>query len=285
MKNSFINDQVEMLQNEYCTVLKSALNRINIDDFWMIIDEINLFWYSNRDVIKLILNYIAYDSECYTFTGASFLDVSDNEHFSFTTLGEIHVVDDPLHKYLTAPKDIHNEEYNLKLKEEIINTIKDNIKIIEEYSSIILILPVTVLSDINKDLIKSATDQAFFSMFKDDLMSPEKYFDKFDKIKDVANSLNSDAVNTIVFSANDDSIEGLDKRFKNFLLQGHMFGNQISEARLFYFTIRGFFAQAFNILLTCTQYNMIPYLRYDVIFRYTMMLGSNFGYVKKSMKK
>ncbi len=38
------------------------------------------------------------------------------------------------------------------------------------------------------------------------------------------------------------------------------------------------------ILLKCTQYNMIPYLRYDVVFRYLMSLGTNFINNEKMQK-
>lgn len=49
-----------------------------------------------------------------------------------------------------------------------------------------------------------------------------------------------------------------------------------NEALNFFFIVNGFFAQAFSILLMCAEYRMIPYLRYEVTFRYTILLGSNF---------
>lgn len=276
MKNSFIGNQIIDLQNEYCIILKNALNRIDTDDFFMTIDEINLFWYSNRDIVQLVLDYIAYDCECYTFTGASYLDIADNEHFPFSTLGDMHVVDDPLHIFLTAPYDIKNEEYKRKLMEQIKYTIEDNINIIEEYSNTILILPVTFLSDINSDLISKASNQAFFNMFKDDSMNYERYFNEFQTIKDVEQALDENIIKNIIFTEDDNVDDGLEKRYKDFSSLGNPFGNKLSEAKVFYAMINGYFAQAINILFKCSQYNMIPYLRYDVVFKYGIMLGSNF---------
>ncbi|MCG8541221.1 MAG: hypothetical protein MJA82_14995 [Clostridia bacterium] len=276
MKNSFIYDQAIKLQNEYCAFLKNALIKLNSSDFLMILDEINLFWYSNREIVQLILNYISYDSECYTFTGASFLDINDKEHFPFVVLGEIHIVDDPLHKFISVPYEFHNAEYAEKLRKQIMYTIEDNIKIIEEYSSTILIFPVTLLTDINLDVIVDASNQAFFSMFKDESMTYERYFNELNSIADVVEALDEKTLNSIIFTEKDDVENTLEERFNNYLHEHNPFSNDVNEARIFYFTLSGFFSQSFNILLKCTQYNMIPYLRYDVVFRYLMLLGTNF---------
>lgn len=277
MINDFLLTKIKELQNDYGDFLRNALINFEKEDFYPTLDEINLFWYSNREIVKLILNNISNEHECYTFTGASFLDIDDNEHFPFVAFGEIHIVDDPLHKFIQAPQNIKDEGYKAKLKEQIVSTIKDNIQIIERYSDTILIFPVTLLTDIGSDIIMNATEQAFFSMFKDITLTKERYLSELISIEDVIDALDEDVLNTIIFSENDDLTINLGKRFRDFLTESNPFGNQLNEAVIFLSIISGFFAQAFNILLTCAQYNMIPYIRYKVIYKYTALLGSNFA--------
>jgi len=273
--NDFLLTKIKELQNEYIDFLRNALNNFEKEDFYPTLDEINLFWYSNREIVKLILNNISNEHECYTFTGASFLDIEDNEHFPFVAFGEIHIVDDPLHKFIETSQNIKDADYKARLKEQIVNAIRDNIRIIEEYSDAILIFPVTLLTDIGSDIIMNATEQAFLSMFKDVTMTKERYLTEFNNIEDVINSLDENALNKIIFDEYDDLTIKLDKRFRDFLTETNPFGNQLNEAVIFFSIISGFFAQAFNILLTCAQYNMIPYIRYNVTYRYTVLLGGN----------
>ena len=277
MINDFLLTKIKEIQNDYGVFLRNTLNNFDNEDFYPTLDEINLFWYSNREIVKLILNNISNERECYTFTGASFLDIDDNEHFPFVAFGEIHIVDDPLHKYIQAPQNIKDEGYKAKLKEQIVCTIKDNIQIIERYSDAIAIFPVTLLTDISSDIIMEATEQAFFSMFKDKTLTKDRYFSELISIEDVIDALDEDVMNTIIFSGNDDLTINLGTRFKDFLTETNPFGNHLNESVIFFAIISGFFAQAFNILLTCAKYNMIPYIRYKVIYKYTALLGSNFA--------
>jgi len=265
-----------MLQNDYASILRVAISKISTEDFPMVIDEINLFWFANRDLVRLILQNISFDYSCYTFTGATFLDIEDLEHYPFLALGKTHIIDDPLYKYSSIVSDIPNKDFFTQLKEQMFLSIKDNINIIENYSDIIYILPVTLLSDISTGLIKGATEQAFFSMFKDNTITIKQYYDKFKTIGDIKNALKDGVSETLIFSeANDE--KDLCGRFKNHIAQTLPFDNGTNEAMLFFYIINGFFAQAFSILLMCAEYRMIPYLRYEVTYRYTILLGGNFG--------
>ncbi|MHB8278575.1 MAG: hypothetical protein ACYDIA_13095 [Candidatus Humimicrobiaceae bacterium] len=275
MENNYFRSQIKALQNDYGSILKAALSKISTEDFPMVIDEINLFWFANRDLVRLILQNISFDYDCYTFTGATFLDIDDFEHYPFVALGKTHIVDDPLYKYTNIVSDIPNKDFTAQLKEQMLLSIKDNIKIIENYSDIIYILPVTLLSDLSSDLIKNATEQAFFSMFKDNTITLKQYYNEFKTIDDVENALKDGVSETLVFSEDDEGA-GLSSRFKSHIAQTLPFSNETNEAMLFFYIVNGLFAQAFSILLMCAKYRMIPYLRYEVTYRYTILLGGNF---------
>lgn len=276
MINRYLKEKVISLQNDYCYILKEAVSKFSTEDFPMIVDEINLFWFANRDLVKLILNNISSDYDCYTFTGATFLDIDDLEHYPFVALGRVHVVDDPLYKYAGIVSSIHNQDFAEQLRGQMLLAIKDNIKILENYSDTIYILPVTLISDNTSDLLKKAAEQAFFSMFKDNSITLKKYCNEFIYIEDIKKALRDGVSETLVFS-DDNNGDDLCSRFRNHIAQVHPFSDEINEAMIFFYIVNGFFLQAFDILLRCAEYHMIPYLRYEVTFRYTILLGTNFS--------
>lgn len=274
MNNKFLDKQIQTLQDDYCQVLKNAMPKFTTDDYPMILDEINIFWYANRDIVLLILRNLTYDGDCFIFTGASFLDINDLEHFPFVTLGKSHIIDDPLYKYASMAGGLSNNDFSSKLNEQMLLTIKDNVKIIENYSDYFCILPVTMLTDINSDLLKKAAEQAFFSMFKDNTINRERYIMEFKTIDDIVNALKDGISSTLIFTENDNINENLSERFKRKELLP--FPEECTEPMIFFFLINGFLIQAFSILLKCAEYNMIPYLRYELTFRYTFLLSGNF---------
>ena len=275
LKNKFLEGIIKKLQGDYVSILNAALANENHEDFVFIVDEINLFWFKNRDIVGLILKHISYNYECFTFTGATFLDVDDYEHYPFVVFGKIHIVDDPLYKFMTIYKRVTERDFSEKLKRQIISTIKDNIKIIQSYSNSIYILPVTLLTDLNEDLHKEVCDQIFFSMFKDSNIKFEDYRQKFSNISDIELALANGVAESIVFSE-DEKHGSLSIRFKSFIDETPFAKTEINEAMQFFFVVYGFISQSLSILLRCSEYKMVPYLRSEIIFRYTMLIGMNF---------
>ena len=49
-----------------------------------------------------------------------------------------------------------------------------------------------------------------------------------------------------------------------------------SDAQIFWFAIFSYLSQASDILLMCTEYQLNPYIRFDVAFKYILILAGNF---------
>lgn len=233
MINKYLKEQAISLQNDYCYILKEAVSKFSTEDFPMVVDEINLFWFANRDLVRLILNNISTDYDCCTFMGATFLDVDDFEHYPFVLLGRVHVVDDPLYKYAGIISSIHDENFAEQIRQQMILSIKDNIKILENYSDIIYILPVTLMSDTDTDLLKKAAEQAFFGMFKDSSITLKKYCNEFKNIEDVNKALRDGVGETLIF-LDDENEDDLCSRFKSYITEVPPFDNQTNEAFIFF---------------------------------------------------
>ena len=60
---------------------------------------------------------------------------------------------------------------------------------------------------------------------------------------------------------------------------------QDSEPARFLFTMYGLIGQVFNILFTCTYYNLTPFIRYNITFHYFKLFMHNFLSDKMLKKK
>jgi hypothetical protein len=90
-----------------------------------------------------ILKYIDKSYSSFIFTGASFLDLSDLEHFPFRTIRKYHFLDDPICKYTRTIGLPKNHKFDEEIKKQLELAIEDNIKIIENCAEEIYILPIS----------------------------------------------------------------------------------------------------------------------------------------------
>lgn len=274
---SLLNTKIKKLQDDYKEILKNAVKNLSTQDYPFIIDEINIFWYSNRDLVQLFLSNISPDFNCYVFTAATFLDVEDFEHYPFIALGDFHILDDPLCKYSRSAEFVPDSPFSQHMKEQILITAKDNLKILENCSDLICIMPVRFLTDIDSDLSKDASNQVFLSMFKEKDLTIEKYFKSYHSIEEVIEGLGKGVIDSLVFSNDDDRSQDLASRFYKFKSENIMpFGDNKNDAMVFYLVMFSFFLQAFEIIFMCAEYQVIPYIRYDVAFQYLLTLSTNF---------
>lgn len=283
MEKNFLMNKINNIQNEYLKMLLKIKDKIDTVDYMYIIDEINIFWYSYREAVTLYLSNITPQDKAYIFTGATYLDVDDLEHFPFVMMGTIHIVDDPLCKYSRIVPECKSQDFSKTLRNQIISSVNDNIKILSEYSFAILILPLHLLYDNDMKLISNAANDAFLNLFSIENINRDIYLEKFSSIQDVASALQPGIEKYIVFDEKEDLRKSLTERFKNYIDKTNV---PLSEGRndafKFWILVYSFIIQALDIILCCSKFNLIPYLRYGVTFQYVTMLGENFSAVKGS---
>lgn len=284
MKNNCLKNHLITLQNKYLNILQKALMVIESKGAIQIVDEVRIFWYTNRNLIDLILHNYFNKTDTYIFTGSTFVDIANKELYPFVTLGEDFIIDDSVSNLSLNIEKIQNSEYKDELLQTLKLCIEDNIKIIETYSDFIFILPVSYLTTLkNLILINKKATQFTLSLFQTNNLTVEKFFQQYKNIEELFNDLKEEIKDEIIFTEHDSTDNILD-RFNCFKQDKLLpFDKDINDVTLFFFTINGYFMRALSISLFCYDYNLIPYLRYPLIEHYFLFI-SNFAPITKKVK-
>jgi hypothetical protein len=273
-----LQEKLNELQHEYLKLLKKLAGNLNSPDFLLVVDEVYIFWYSRRKLVTLILDNISANQECYVLMAASYLDVKDYEHFPFSCLGKVHLVDDTLCRYAGLYQ--RNVELSLEgIKEQIIFAMEDNIAVLENYAESIQILPISFIFDDNADLdlIRKASLQVISSMFRTEITTEGDFFKKFKSFLDIENGLSEDIKNQLIFTDYKDRALSFREKINRYLKENQsLLPNNLEESQTFFFMIFQYIGQAFDILMKCAQFNIVPYIRFDVSFQYLLTVSGNF---------
>ena len=276
VNNDVLISSLNEIQLEYRDILVNCKEKLLSNNPFSVIDSINVFWYENKKLINTILKYIDKPYSSFVFTGASFLDLSDLEHFPFRTIGKYHFLDDPICKYTRTIGLPKNHKFVEEIKKQLELAIEDNIKIIEKCAEEVYILPISFLFDADPKLRFRAVEQAFFSLFDDEDMNNKKY-SSLKTPEDVLAKLSPGVEKQIILSEEDDFSLDFKTRLENYKNTTILpLEDTASDAEIFKFALFSYMLQAFDILLMCAQFQMAPYIRYSVCFKYTLHLSANF---------
>jgi hypothetical protein len=277
MGNDLLKSELQKLQFEYRKILENTSRNIFQRDSTAVIDEINIFWHRNKKLVQSILRYLHKPYNAYVFTAATIMDIDDYEHYPFVSLGEYHFWDDPIYTYSKIIGKGNNNSFGDKMRKQVISTINDNIKILEYTPDIIYILPIRLLSNTDDNTVHNAAQQAFLSLFQNNV-DFNYYRKNFKTISDIKNGLSHGIENSIIFSEDDDNSLDFETRFRDYKASTILpLKNDATDAEVFWFCIYSYLAQAFDIMLMCTEYQLIPYIRFEVAFKYMIRLSANFG--------
>lgn len=269
-------DKIFLIQKEYKDLLLRLLPKLKSIFAPEALDEINLFWLRNINIVRLYLKTVFPSHDSYVFTATTFLDYDDNEHLPFLMIGKKHILDDPLSRYSEWCNVLPDDKDMDYLYKQIGITAEDNIKILENLNSIIFILPLRLLAQSDADdVLFQMSEQLFISLF-DGIKNINEYFNKCNSIEDILQYACDNISEIIMFSETDNKTIPFEDRFKLAISKTEfMIDPNKSDAYNFFGMVFGNMTQAVSILACCMEYGCIPFIRYPVSFHYLNMIANN----------
>lgn len=237
-------------------------------------DEINLFWFRNMDIVRLYLSTELAKKDSHVFTASTFLDFNDNEQYPFLLIGSQHILDDPLCKYSSICSKMPEGKVAETLFEQILKAAEDNLKILTNCHGQIIILPFRLLSQLpTESLILQMGEQAFISLFND-INNLKDFFEKCDSFDDIMKYARKDIENLVLFCESDDKALSFEQRFRMAKEENsYMMESGQSEAYNFFVMVFGGIQQAVDVILSCMEYECTPFIRYPVALHYILLLA------------
>ena len=276
MKSNLLLNKVNTIQTEYKELLIALLPKLQSVYAATALDEINLFWLRKIGVVQMYLRYYFGGKDNFVFTAATFMDYDDNEHLPFLLMGEKHVLDDPLSKYSEICNNMPAGRDAEHLYKQIGLTAADNIKVIENCKDI-LILPLRLLnqSGAHVDLFKLG--ERFFVNLFEGVESVSDFFAKCSTIDDIRHYAREDIGSLVKFSESDDPLCPFKERFERALIEAeYMIDLTKPDSYNFFMMVFGSIQQAVDVIVSCIEYDCVPYIRYPVSLHYIALLSETF---------
>ena len=276
MNSNLLLNKIHLIQIEYKNLLVSLLPKFKSTYAPEALDEINLFWLRRIEVVKLYLKNWLPGKNSYVFTAATFMDFDDNEHLPFLLMGNKHILDDPLSKYSLIRSEMSKGKDAEFLYKQISVTAEDNLKVLENIHNEILILPLRLLNQSNdQKAFEKVGEQVFVSLFNN-IYSLNEYFEKCNSIDDIIHFARDDIGRLVMFSEDDDVMLDFKERFRIALIDTkYMVDPNRSDSYNFFMLVFGFIQQALGIIVSCMEYECIPYIRHPVSLHYISMMSQS----------
>jgi hypothetical protein len=114
-------------------------------------------------------------------------------------------------------------------------------------------------------------------LFKDEF-DITTYKNKFKTIIDVKNGLLAGIEKSIILIEDEEVTLELETRFKNYKETTVLpLSPEATDAEIFWFAVYSYLLQAFDTILVSTEHKLVPYIRYEVAFKYIVKISGNFG--------
>ena len=272
MKSNLLLNRICLIQTQYKELLTALLPKIKSQHLLEALDEISLFWIRHMGAVQLYLRTWFASGNGYVFTAATCMDFDDGEHLPFLLMGDKHILDDPLSSYTVMLRRMQEGEDKKWLANQIIVTAECNLRVLENVSPDILILPLRLINQsASDDSLYKIGEQIFVSLFNG-IDSLNDYFKKCDSIDDIIRHGREDIENLVIFSEYDNVQLSFKERFNAEVARSQYVINQNkTDVVNFYHLVFGCIMQAVDVITSCTEYNCIPYIRYPVALHYVSL--------------
>ncbi|PUU87885.1 MAG: hypothetical protein CI948_2472, partial [Halanaerobium sp.] len=194
-----------------------------------------------------------------------------------------HIISDPLLKLDPLFKMSGNKIDINETIDYFQKAYNDTIMLLEKYQSEFLILPIRDVFWENKNEQLELLD-TFFWKFISGIFSKEfGDFDEFNKeyetYEEIENGIIESVFENLIYTDSYDSELNLKERIGRYLKNENNMSKltgQMTETEIFLTITKSLISQIMDILVTCVSNNLIPYIRYEVTFRYLALIMYTF---------
>ncbi len=278
---------IEESQKEYFKLIQKydklfrdySSSTINILYFF---DEINIFWLKRLEIIEYELNYLTQGSQCFILSGAVYLNTKEHEHYYFKTFGDYHILHDP---FLTMEGAVrYNDELHDKTFRYLCDIYEDTVGVLHDFGEEFFVLPVEKIAwmsnhDEKNELINKVFWQFVSSLFSKEINSIEEFQTYYDGFYSIEKDLDQNKLSNLIFTDSYDSRISIKERAERFINKNaHIMDltKGKEETDIFISLLYMHIAQVMDILLTASKVGLIPFIRYEVPFRYLCLLMNCF---------
>lgn len=278
--NYYIND-LKAIEKQYAELVNSFdFSSPGVSFYYQaigLIEKCEMFWTSNRPKISRILDDLTSNSHCFVLAGAIFLDTNNSSHYEFAALGEYHLLNDP---FVRMRNFFANGESSVteQLKEYFLDAFSDTITILNDYSNYFSFISLDVLCVPRFDEYILLGNKAYWDLISDALNKDYRSLNDlkrdFHTLDEIEKAMRPELNKHFIFSDENDANLSLKERIEKYCEynQSLISMDLQDDIERFYISTMGQIQQAIDITFKCAQYNLHPFIRFEVTFHYLLLL-------------
>jgi hypothetical protein len=247
----------------------------------MFIDEVQSFWVEKKEILAIELDNLTSDSDCFLLSGAIYLDIKDNEHYIFKSLGNKHILSDPFLKlevFFRCPTIFFDNESIEIFRQAYL----DIYQILYEYPDSFYVLPIKQLA-IDSELEYSDLLNKFFISFINSMLNEQfdeiqEFFDKYKSFDDIQSNMLDFFRQSLTFSYNDRSLS-IKEKCESYVNHHNMMKKLMqgrTQPELFIACVQSYIGQIIDILTISAVTGIIPFIRNEQTFNCLLIVMHTF---------
>ncbi len=283
-------DNLELIsiKEEYTGLIKGLKKTTYFDELTNIkimhfIDEVKLFWLKNIQTTTLILRQMNKKHDNFVLAGAINLGVSSNDYYQFSLMGDKQFLYDPFLKL----ESFFRNDFSYISKKSSISYFKeiydDTLKILTDMKDIFTILPVNMIYNNLGYNHQQVINELFFKLLSNELgcqiSSENDFYEKYGSYSKLNNDLSENIKQHIIFLDTSERELPLETRINNFFNYGFNEDSSIMDldyVHKIFLAVFTKFAQVTDILLTCSELHLTPFIRDKVTMFNLLAFFGNF---------
>ena len=278
--------ELKAIQKQYEDLITSFDFSQADDSFYYkavdLIEKCEQFWTCKSQLLTTILTDLTSSNRCYVLEGAVYLDVKNQGQYEFVTLGDYHFLNDPFVKmrhFFGLGKSAVTDH----CRQYFIDAYNDTVSILKDYSDYLFFISLKVLCAHQFDEDIATGEKVYWDIISDalgkDYRSLEDLGDDYHTIDEIESAMRPEVNRHFIFSGRSDADLSLKERIEKYYQTGQsmVVHDEQTDIQKFYCSPISLVEQAVHISLNCLQFNLHPFIRFEVVFHYLVLLLNCFS--------